>query len=97
MATEVHIARVFVNDCVTKLNAGEVDTELASMAKWWTTELQKKLVDQGVQLHGGYGYMIGVPHRQGLHRQPDPDDLRRHDRDPERDHRPDARHLSWSH
>ncbi len=61
MATEVHIARVFVNDCVTKLNAGEVDTSLASMAKWWTTELQKKLVDQGVQLHGGYGYMMEYP------------------------------------
>ena len=61
MATEVHIARVFVNDCVLKLNAGEVDTSLASMAKWWTTELQKKVVDQGVQLHGGYGYMMEYP------------------------------------
>jgi alkylation response protein AidB-like acyl-CoA dehydrogenase len=61
MATEVHIARVFVNDCVTKLNAGEVDTSLASMAKWWTTELQTKLVDRGVQLFGGYGYMTEYP------------------------------------
>jgi alkylation response protein AidB-like acyl-CoA dehydrogenase len=61
MATEVHIARVFVNDCVLRLNAGEVDTSLASMAKWWTTELQKKIVDQGVQLHGGYGYMTEYP------------------------------------
>jgi alkylation response protein AidB-like acyl-CoA dehydrogenase len=61
MATEVHIARVFVNDCIMKLNAGQVDTALASMAKWWTTELQKKLVDQGVQLHGGYGYMMEYP------------------------------------
>ena len=34
---------------------------LASMAKWWTTELQKKIVDQGVQLHGGYGYMMEYP------------------------------------
>jgi alkylation response protein AidB-like acyl-CoA dehydrogenase len=61
MATEVHIARVFVNDCVLKLNAGEVDTALASMAKWWTTELQKKVVDQAVQLFGGYGYMLEYP------------------------------------
>jgi len=61
MATEVHIARVFVNDCIMKLNAGEVDTALASMAKWWTTELQTKLVDRGVQLHGGYGYMMEYP------------------------------------
>jgi alkylation response protein AidB-like acyl-CoA dehydrogenase len=61
MATEVHIARVFLNDCVLKLNAGEVDTALASMAKWWTTELQKKVVDQAVQLFGGYGYMMEYP------------------------------------
>ena len=61
MATEAHIARVFVNDCVQKLNAGQVDPALASMAKWWTTELQKKVVDQAVQLHGGYGYMMEYP------------------------------------
>jgi alkylation response protein AidB-like acyl-CoA dehydrogenase len=61
MATEAHIARVFLNDCVTKLNAGEVDTSLASMAKWWTTELQTKMVDRGVQLFGGYGYMSEYP------------------------------------
>ncbi len=61
MATEAHIARVFVNDCILKLNAGEVDASLASMAKWWTTELQKKVVDQGLQLHGGYGYMLEYP------------------------------------
>ena len=61
MATEAHIARVFVNDCILKLNAGEVDASLASMAKWWTTELQKKIVDQGLQLHGGYGYMTEYP------------------------------------
>ncbi|WP_442940278.1 acyl-CoA dehydrogenase family protein [Nocardioides sp. B-3] len=61
MATEAHIARVFVNDCVLKLNAGEVDTSLAAMAKWWTTELQKRVVDAGVQLHGGYGYMSEYP------------------------------------
>ncbi len=61
MATEAHIARVFINDCVLRLNAGEVDTALASMAKWWTTELQKRVVDAGVQLHGGYGYMSEYP------------------------------------
>jgi alkylation response protein AidB-like acyl-CoA dehydrogenase len=61
MATEAHIARVFINDCVLRLNAGKVDTALASMAKWWTTELQKRVVDAGVQLHGGYGYMDEYP------------------------------------
>lgn len=61
MATEVYIARTFINECILKLNAGEADTSLASMAKWWTTELQTKLVDRGVQLHGGYGYMLEYP------------------------------------
>ncbi|SEC54133.1 Acyl-CoA dehydrogenase [Nocardioides exalbidus] len=61
MATEAHIARVFINDCVLRLNAGTADTALASMAKWWTTELQKRVVDAGVQLHGGYGYMDEYP------------------------------------
>ena len=61
MATESHIARVFVDDCVRRHNKGELDASGASMAKWWTTELQKKLVDQAVQLHGGYGYMMEYP------------------------------------
>jgi alkylation response protein AidB-like acyl-CoA dehydrogenase len=61
MATEAHVARVFVDDCVKRHNAGELDAKLASMAKWWTTELQKKIVDQGVQLFGGYGYMTEYP------------------------------------
>jgi alkylation response protein AidB-like acyl-CoA dehydrogenase len=61
MATHAHVARVFVNDCILKLNAGQVDPTLAAMAKWWTTELQKQVVDAGVQLHGGYGYMMEYP------------------------------------
>jgi alkylation response protein AidB-like acyl-CoA dehydrogenase len=61
MATEAHVCRVFVDDCVRRHVAGELDAKLASMAKWWTTELQKKIVDQGVQLFGGYGYMREYP------------------------------------
>ena len=61
MATEAHIARVFIDDCIKRHVAGDLDTATASMAKWWTTELQKKLVDQGVQMHGGYGYMMEYP------------------------------------
>ncbi len=61
MATEAYVARTFINDCVMKLNAGQADPALASMAKWWTTELQAKVVDAGVQLHGGYGYMTEYP------------------------------------
>jgi alkylation response protein AidB-like acyl-CoA dehydrogenase len=61
MATEAHIARVFVDDCVRRHLTGDLDASGASMAKWWTTELQKKLVDHAVQLHGGYGYMTEHP------------------------------------
>jgi alkylation response protein AidB-like acyl-CoA dehydrogenase len=61
MATEARIARVFVDDCVRLHNEGRLDASGASMAKWWTTELQNKLVDRAVQLHGGYGYMMEYP------------------------------------
>jgi alkylation response protein AidB-like acyl-CoA dehydrogenase len=61
MATEAYVARTFINECVLKLNAGEADASLASMAKYWTTELQARVVDAGVQLHGGYGYMTEYP------------------------------------
>jgi alkylation response protein AidB-like acyl-CoA dehydrogenase len=61
MATEAHIARVFIDDCLSRHVAGELDAKTASMAKWWTTELQNKIVDRAVQLHGGYGYMTEYP------------------------------------
>ena len=61
MATDAHIARVFIDDCLARHVRGELDAKTASMAKWWTTELQNKLVDQGVQMHGGYGYMLEYP------------------------------------
>ena len=46
MATEARIARVFVDDCLARHLRGELDAATASMAKWWTTELQKRLVDR---------------------------------------------------
>ncbi|GAA1936498.1 acyl-CoA dehydrogenase family protein [Nocardioides marmoribigeumensis] len=61
MATEARIAQVFVDDCIKKHLDGKLDATLASMAKWWTTELQNKLAGQAVQLHGGYGYMMEYP------------------------------------
>jgi alkylation response protein AidB-like acyl-CoA dehydrogenase len=57
MATEIEIAQTFVDRCVEALNAGELTAEEASMAKWWCTELQGRVADACVQLHGGYGYM----------------------------------------
>jgi alkylation response protein AidB-like acyl-CoA dehydrogenase len=61
MATEVEIGQTFVDACVLELNAGTLTAEKAAMAKWWCTELQKRAVDHGVQLHGGYGYMTEYP------------------------------------
>jgi len=61
MKTEIQIAEVFVDKCISELNKSELSTETASMAKWWTTELLKKVVDTCVQIHGGYGYMMEYP------------------------------------
>ena len=61
MATEAHIARVFIDDCLARHVRGELDAKTASMAKWWTTELQNKIVDRALQLYGGYGYMAEYP------------------------------------
>jgi alkylation response protein AidB-like acyl-CoA dehydrogenase len=57
MATEIELGQTFIDRCVLALNAGELTAEEASMAKWWCTELQGRVVDACVQLHGGYGYM----------------------------------------
>ncbi|WP_182874188.1 MULTISPECIES: acyl-CoA dehydrogenase family protein [unclassified Microbispora] len=61
LATEVDIARHYLDKCVRALNAGELTAVDAAKAKWWTTELQNKVVDRCVQLHGGYGYMLEYP------------------------------------
>jgi alkylation response protein AidB-like acyl-CoA dehydrogenase len=61
MKTEITIGRVFVDRCIEELNAGNLSTEQASMAKLWTTELQERVVNQCLQLHGGYGYMTEYP------------------------------------
>ncbi len=61
MKTEIEIARVFVDRCIEELNAKTLTPETAAMAKWWTSDLQKKVLDQCVQLFGGYGYMTEYP------------------------------------
>ncbi len=61
LETEAQIAQVFVDRSITELNAGTLTVEDAAMGKWWTTELQKKVADQCLQLHGGYGYMSEYP------------------------------------
>jgi len=61
METEVSIAETYIDRAVLEHNAGRFDVKDAAMAKWWTTELQKRVVDQCLQLHGGYGYMMEFP------------------------------------
>ncbi|MCL2780367.1 MAG: acyl-CoA dehydrogenase family protein, partial [Actinomycetia bacterium] len=58
LATEVDIAQQYVDRCLLALNAGELTVVDAAKAKWWTTELQGRVIDACVQLHGGYGYML---------------------------------------
>ncbi len=57
LATLVRIARVFIDDCIDRRLKGTLDTETAAMAKWWITDTQQRVLDECVQLHGGYGYM----------------------------------------
>ncbi len=59
--TEVQIARVFVDKCIELLLDGKLDTATASMAKYWCSDLQCKVIDECLQLHGGYGYMWEYP------------------------------------
>jgi acyl-CoA dehydrogenase len=59
--TEAMIARVFVDWCIERLIAGDLDAVTASMAKWWCTEKQVETADECLQLHGGYGYMQEYP------------------------------------
>jgi acyl-CoA dehydrogenase len=59
--TTAHVARVFLDDCIERVMDGTMDAATASMAKWWTTEWQCRVVDECLQLFGGYGYMMDYP------------------------------------
>ncbi len=61
MDTEIDVAQHYLDACVRALAAGELTAEDAAKAKWWGTELQGRVVDGCVQLHGGYGYMSEYP------------------------------------
>jgi acyl-CoA dehydrogenase len=60
-ATLAHVVRSFVNDCIQRLVDGRLEAEAAYMAKWWCTEQQCKVLDECLQLFGGYGYMAEYP------------------------------------
>lgn len=55
--TEARIGRVFVDNCIQQFIAGQLDNVTAAMAKYWLTDWQCRIIDECVQLHGGYGYM----------------------------------------
>ncbi|CAM8658215.1 CaiA Acyl-CoA dehydrogenases [Comamonadaceae bacterium] len=61
LQTQVQVARVFVDKCCELIGKDQLDTATASMAKYWTTDLQCKVMDECVQLFGGYGYMWEYP------------------------------------
>ncbi|VXB40497.1 Acyl-CoA dehydrogenase [Pseudomonas sp. 8AS] len=61
MATEIQIGRVFVDRCLELHLQGKLDVPTAAMLKYWSTDLQCKVIDECVQLHGGYGYMLEYP------------------------------------
>lgn len=61
LKTEATIGRVFYNNCVERHVNGGLDPVTASMAKYWLSDLQGKVVDECLQLHGGYGYMNEYP------------------------------------
>ncbi len=66
IATELEIGQTFIDRCIMELNAGRLGADTAAMAKWWTTELQVKVMDRCLQLHGGYGYMKEYPISRGF-------------------------------
>ncbi|MFC7342675.1 acyl-CoA dehydrogenase family protein [Saccharopolyspora griseoalba] len=61
VATEARVARSFIDECVELHVNGELDVQTAAMAKYWCSERAMKVVDQCLQLHGGYGYMEEYP------------------------------------
>ena len=61
LATEVEVGQAFVDRCLAAHMAGEKIASEVSMAKWWTTDLQKRLTADCLQLHGGYGFMAEYP------------------------------------
>jgi alkylation response protein AidB-like acyl-CoA dehydrogenase len=59
--TKAEVLRAFVNDCMARLEAGTLDAATASMAKWWGSQIQNEIMNECLQLHGGYGYMLEYP------------------------------------
>jgi alkylation response protein AidB-like acyl-CoA dehydrogenase len=61
MSTELDVTRAYHDAAVLALNEHKLSAVDAAKAKWWATELQKRVIDRCLQLHGGYGYMLEYP------------------------------------
>jgi long-chain-acyl-CoA dehydrogenase len=61
MVTELEVSQAYIDQAVLRLNRGELSAVDAAKAKWWATEMHKRVVDRCVQLFGGYGYMTEYP------------------------------------
>jgi acyl-CoA dehydrogenase len=58
---DVRVGRAYLDDCIGRFIAGRLDEVSSAIAKYWLTERQCRIVDECVQLHGGYGYMTEYP------------------------------------
>jgi alkylation response protein AidB-like acyl-CoA dehydrogenase len=61
MRTELDVARIYIDRQIVALNRGELTADDAAKAKWWVTELEKRVIDRCLQLFGGWGYMEEYP------------------------------------
>jgi long-chain-acyl-CoA dehydrogenase len=61
MKTELEIGRVFIDHCIMLQTQRKLSAEKAAMAKWWLTDMEVRVIDRCLQLHGGYGYMLEFP------------------------------------
>ena len=59
--TEAHVGRIFLDHCIARFIAGDLDDVTTAMAKYWLTDSECRIVDECLQLHGGYGYMTEYP------------------------------------
>ena len=59
--TKAEVLRSFINDCIARLIKGKLDAATASMAKYWGSQIQNEIMDECLQLHGGYGYILDYP------------------------------------
>ena len=59
--TKAEVLRSFINDCIARLISGKLDAATASMAKYWGSQIQNEIIDECLQLHGGYGYILDYP------------------------------------